>query len=321
MMTPEGSPPGYLFVGSGDFAASLLRELASSGFAPQAVLTRTDRPAGRGRRPRPVPLKTAALELGLAIAEAPHPKEPAFLAPMKTSRPEVLLVADYGFMLPREILTYPPRGCLNVHPSLLPRYRGAAPIRRALMEGASESGVTLMVMDEGLDTGPVIASLSTSISQDDDELSLRLRLAALGCELVQRFLPSWVEGSIEARPQDEDGASYAPPISTDELLIDWCGAARDIHNRVRALAPRPGAYTFMRGKRLKILRCAVEEAPRRLEPGEILVSGDARMLVGAREGALRLLVLQPEGKRAMGAEEFLRGYRALQGMRLGTSPC
>lgn len=319
-MAPEGNPPEFVLVGSGDFASSLLRELANGDFSPLRVLTHCDRPAGRGRRPRPVPLKTTAKELGLPFTETNGPKDPSFLEALSTTGAEVLLVADYGFIIPREILAYPPRGCVNVHPSLLPRYRGAAPIRRALMEGADESGVTLMLMDEGLDTGPVIALSSTPIYETDNELSLRLRLAALGSELVRRYLPLWVERELEARPQGEEGASYAFPITRDELLLDWSMPARDIHNRVRALSPRPGAHTFMRDLRLKVLRSALEEAPRPLEPGEVFADRRGKMYVGAGEGSLRLLELQPQGKRAMTAEEFLRGYRPSQGLRLGALP-
>lgn len=317
-MMPEGNTPRYILVGSGDFAAALLRELVSRGFAPIGVLTRPDRPAGRRLKPKQVPLKAAAIRLGVQVAEAPGPKDPAFLETVRGSRAEILLVADYGLIFPREILVYPPRGCVNVHPSLLPRYRGAAPIRRALMEGAKESGVTLMLMDEGLDTGPVISSACTEVGDDDNELSLRLRLAALGSELAQRCLPLWVEREIQAIPQGDEGASYAFPITRDELLLDWSAPAREIHNRVRALSPRPGAYSFMNGKRLKILRSAVLEATHSLEPGEVCVVESTKMIVGAGDGTLRLLELQPEGRRAMSAEEFIRGYRPVPGMRLGS---
>ncbi|NPV59050.1 MAG: methionyl-tRNA formyltransferase [Actinobacteria bacterium] len=320
---PQGEPntgndrPAVVFAGSGEFSADLLRELARIGFLPAMALTRRDRPAGRGRRLRPTPLKAAAAELGVEVVEADGPSDPAFMETLEALRPEVLLVADYGFILPKAVLSYPSRGCVNVHPSLLPRHRGAAPIRRALMEGDSESGVSLMLMDEGLDTGPIIAASAVAIEDRDNELSLRMRLAATGADLVARFIPLWVAGDVEPCPQGEEGASYAPPISPEELLIDWALPSREIHNRVRALAPRPGAHTFMRGKRLKVLRSEPCRVEWRLAPGEVSLAESGALVVGTGEGALRLLELKPEGKRSMLAEEFLRGYRPSEGEILG----
>ncbi len=318
-MRSRSAKPSFLFVGSGDFAAALLREMAEAGYLPRRVLTLPDRPAGRGRRPRPTPCKAAAMEAGLTLTETSHPGEPAFREALSREHPEVVLVSDYRFILPREILEYPPRGCVNVHPSLLPRHRGAAPIRRALMEGDDRSGVSLMLMDEGMDTGPIIAARDTAVEEDDDERSLRLRLAAMGASLLEDCLYLWVEGSLEARPQGEEGASYAPPIHPGELLLDWTRPAREVFNRVRALAPRPGAYTYLRGRRLKILRAVPERTRPGLEPG-VLSPGGGVLLVGTGEGTLRILLLQPEGKREMSAEEFLRGYRPAEGERLGKEP-
>lgn len=313
--------PAVVFAGSGEFSADLLRELARIGYLPARTLTRRDRPAGRGRKLRPTPFKAAAVKLGMEVVEADGPADPAFMEALEASRTEVLLVADYGFVLPRAILTYPSRGCVNIHPSLLPRHRGATPIRRALMEGDSESGVSLMLMDEGLDTGPIVAMRAVNIEYQDNELSLRTRLAAIGAELVMRFIPPWLSGEVEPRPQGEEGASYASPIRPEELLIDWALPARVIHNRVRALAPRPGAYTYMRGKRLKVLRSEPCGAESRLAPGEVSLAEGGTPVVGTGEGALRLLELKPEGKRSMLAEEFLRGYRPAEGEILGLRPC
>ncbi len=309
-----------VFLGSGEFSRDLLESLPGAGFDIAGVITRPDRPAGRYLRPSPTPVKTFAVENGLRVYEPEGPRDPAFLSILEELRPSLLLVADYGHILTPEILAYPTSGCVNVHPSLLPLYRGAAPIQRALMDGARTTGVTLMVMDEGMDTGGIIAQEAIPVEETEDALALRAKLASLGTRLLVEYIPSYLSGSISPRPQEEDRATCAPPITKEDLVIDWTREARAIDAQVRALSPRPGAYTFFRGKRLKILRAVPTQAVPKLEPGALEAAGSGVLLVGTLGGALRLELLQPEGGKAMGPGEFLRGYRLQAEERFRVSP-
>lgn len=306
-----------VFLGSGEFSRDLLRELLSLGMQIEALITRPDRPAGRGLRSRPTAVKSLAREAGLAVYDPPEPSHPAFLSALDELRPEVILVADYGLMLSREILEYPPRGCVNVHPSLLPRYRGAAPIRRAIMNGEKETGVTLMLLDEGMDTGGIIASVKVAIGDHDDAEMLRARLASAGARMVMYYLPVYLSGNIEPWPQDEQFATYADPVGKEETLVDWSRSALDIHNQVRSLSPRPGAYAKLGGRRVKILRTRPREDGSAALPGEITTAADGAVLAATGQGMLQLELLQPEGKKVMSAEDFMRGYRPREGEAFG----
>ncbi len=306
-----------LFLGSGDFSRDLLRELLALGMQFAGVITRPDRPAGRGLRQRPTAVKSLAGEEGLAIFQPPGPTHPEFYAVLEALRPEVVLAADYGLLLPQKVLRFPSRGCVNLHPSLLPRYRGADPIRRALMNGEAETGVTLMLMDEGLDTGGIIASEKLAIDAADDASTLRARLARAGARLVMHCLPAFVEGGIEPRSQEEENATYAEPVRKEEARIEWRRSAVEIHNQVRSLSPRPGAYSSLGGRRVKILRALPRLDATALAPGETATAADGSFLVGTGGGALQLEVLQAEGKKAMSAEDFLRGYRPRSGEAFG----
>jgi methionyl-tRNA formyltransferase len=239
----------------------------------------------------------------------PHSiKQDSFLDNLKAAQPEVILLADYGELLPPALLQLPPGGCVNVHPSLLPRYRGASPVQRALMDGEDITGVTLMLMERGLDTGPIIYQQKMEIREDDDAGSLASKLAVLGGRLLVSKLPAYLSGKITPHPQDENKASYAEPIDKRELLIDWSGKAHTVFNKVRAISPSPGAYTYFRGKRLKIFRVIPAAGGGKSPPGTIVVQENNHLLVKAGEGALKLESLQPEGKKIMSADEFLRGY-------------
>jgi methionyl-tRNA formyltransferase len=302
-----------VYLGNGEFSRDLLQRLLIAGFDIACVLTRPDQPAGRGLRLRPPPVKTIAQDMGVEIRQPPGPKDPAFMSALEELRPQLLLVADYGDILTRSVLDYPPSGCVNVHPSLLPRYRGAAPIRRALMDGVPVSGVTLMLLDEGMDTGPIIAQEELEIDNDDNALLLREKLASLGADMVREYVPLYISGELSARAQDEGAATYADPIAKSEMIIDWNRPAREIANQIRALSPRPGAHTFLRNKRIKILRGQARDDIRSEGIGWLKVQDNDVLLVGTDEGALRVDELQPEGKKSMSAAEFLRGYRLRQG--------
>ena len=298
-----------VYLGNGEYSADLLQRLLHAGFDINGVITRPDRPAGRGRRMRPSAVKTVAQDIGLPVRQPPGPQDPAFISVLEEVRPQLLLVADYGHILTPPILGFPQHGCLNVHPSLLPRYRGAAPIRRALMDGVPVTGVTLMLLDEGMDTGPIIAQDELEIDEDDNALSLRVRLASLGADIVREYVPPYVSGELSARPQDEREATYADPILKEELVIDWSRTARDIANQIRALSPRPGAYAFLRRKRIKILRARAREDVEVGGSGRLKVEADNALLAGTAKGSLLVQEVQPEGKRGMSTDEFLRGYR------------
>ena len=306
-----------IFLGSGDFARDFLYGLLPTGFELAGVITRPDRAAGRGLRQRPTPVKEVAGEEGISLYQPDGPSDPDFISVIEKEGPDLLLVADYGYILPREILDFPGGGCLNVHPSLLPRYRGAAPIRRALLQGERVSGVTLMLLDEGLDTGDIVAQTEVEVEDDDDALSLRKKLAFTGARMVSETVPLYMSGDVLPEPQDEGLATYAEPIVKSELLIDWTDASKHIHTRVRALSPRPGAYTYFRGKRLKVLRASQGEDSRTLRPGALAVYEGGILMVGTGEGCLRLERLQPEGKQPIGAVDFLNGYRPGTGEELG----
>jgi len=302
-----------IFLGSGDFAHDILSNLLQSGFSLSGVITIPDRPAGRGLRTRPSPVKALAVQEGVSVYQPAGPADSAFLALLEEKQPELLLVADYGYILTEEILTFPAGGCLNVHPSLLPRYRGAAPIQRALIQGERVTGVTLMLLDEGMDTGDIIAREEIDVGVEDDALTLRRKLASLGARMVVDIVPSYMAGDIVPHPQDEELATYADPVSKSEMQIMWTQPAIRIHNQVRALSPRPGAYTYFRDKRIKVLRASAAEDIHALQPGTLAVAGKDILMVGTGAGSLQLKEVQPEGKQPMSASDFLHGYRPSSG--------
>ncbi len=298
----------FLFLGTGDYARDVLDKLLASGLAPESVITGPDRPSGRGLRLRSTPVAELAEEKGLDLHKVEGPGDRSFRDILERTRPDLVLVCDYGSRLPGEVLSALPGRFLNLHPSLLPRHRGAAPIQRALMEGETRTGVSLMVMEEGLDTGPVVDAVETEIHPEDDAGTLRVRLAEAGARLLERALPAYLEGKSTPREQDHDMATYAPPLRKEELLIDWREPASVVHNRIRALAPLPGARSRLGGRWIKILRSRPREDVTHLRPGELRGVG-GEMLVGTGGGALEVLQLQPEGRRRMEAAEFLRGFR------------
>lgn len=302
-----------LFFGSGDFSRQVLERLLDGGITPLAVVTSPDRPKGRGLKPGSTPVKELARGRNIDVIQPPDLGDPRFTDTLYGLRPHLIISSDYGKIIPGDVLDVPERGSLNLHPSLLPRYRGADPIRRAILEGEVRTGVTLMLMDEGMDTGPIVAQSDTEIGPEEDADSLRARLAELGAKLMREELPSYLSGLLEPIPQDEEKATYAPPIRKPEAVIEWSRDAEAIHRQVRALSTSPGAYTFFRGKRLKILRARVLEEDVDDGLGVICRISKKRMAVGTGKGCLEPLQLQPEGKRRMEAGEFMLGYRLSTG--------
>lgn len=282
------------------------------------VYCQPDRPAGRGMKLKPPPVKVRASELGLAVEQPRSVKSEAFAESLRELRVDVGVVVAYGRILPRAVLDAPRRGCVNVHASLLPRWRGAAPIQWAIVHGDAETGVCLMQMDEGMDTGPVIACERTSIGKDESAAELGERLARMGADLLRRRLPDWVDGTLEATPQDDSAATLAPRLEKEHGRIDWSASARAVHDRVRGLSPWPGAFTEVDGRGVKIHRTQLrEESGERGEPGTLLSVDPEGIEVSCGRGSVAILELQMEGKRRLSAREFLAGHRWQPGLTLG----
>jgi methionyl-tRNA formyltransferase len=318
-----------VFMGSPDFALPALRRLVADGHEVLAVYTRPDREAGRGRELTPPPVKQLARELGLPVFQPPSLRREAAVAELRALRPEVIVVAAYGQILPRPVLDIPPRGILNIHASLLPRWRGAAPVQAAILAGDAETGVSIMLIDEGLDTGPVLARRATAISDFDTAGTLTERLAGMGAELLSETLPAWLAGAIVPVPQDESRATSAPRIEKAQGRLDWTRPAVELWRRVRAYTPWPGAFTTLHGDLLR-LHEAWPLAGESDEPAGTVVALPPGALdavpaerprpafaVQTGEGLLLPLKLQRAGRRVLYAEEFLRGERSMIGSRLG----
>ena len=281
------------------------------------MLTQPDRPSGRGLHSAPGAVKKLALERGLEVFQPQTLKDASALDRIAAARPEVLVVAAYGLLLPPRALAIAPQGALNIHASLLPRWRGAAPIQRALLAGDRETGITIMQMDAGLDTGPMLSRHPLAIAAEDDAQTLHDKLAALGAEAVVRALAELAAGRAKPLPQPAAGASYAQKISKDEAEIDWNQPCEEIERRLRALRPSPGARTRLRGEALKLwrARCAAGSGA----PGAVLASGADGVLVACGEGALLVNELQRAGGTRLAAADFLRGCPIGTGEILGAA--
>jgi len=324
--------PRVVFMGSPAFAVPSLAGLLEAGHEVALVLAQPDRPAGRGRQPTPPPVAAFARERGLPLFQPPSLKPPESYRRVREAAPDVIVVAAYGLILRREVLDLPRLGCLNVHASLLPRHRGAAPISAAILAGDAETGVCLMQMEVGLDTGPVLARLSTPIAPADDTPTLTDRLALLGRDVVVEALPRWAAGAIVPEPQDDSLATYAPKIQREDARLDWTHPAEQLWRQVRAYRGWPDAFTTWQGKQLKVLAARPEPDPatrpplplgeRRGEgsPGHVVLVADGgtqRPAVVTGDGLLLLDTVALEGKRPADGADFVRGYRAFIGAKLG----
>lgn len=283
-----------------------LDALLASDIEVAAVVTNPDRPAGRGMKLRPSPVKERAVEHDLEVLQPEKAREPELHERLKDLAPEVATVVAYGKILPTSLLEIPPKGFINVHFSLLPLYRGAAPVQRALMDGRTETGVSIMVLTAGMDEGPVLAMRSTLIGEEDTAGTVGARLAREGAELLTATLPAYVTGELQPVPQDDDQATYAPKVTTDEARIDWTRPASELRDHVRGSNPVPGAWTNLGGERLKVWSVALS-ARRDLQPAEVAVEGG--LTVGTGDGALELKEVQMRGKRRMDGAELARGLR------------
>ncbi len=300
-----------VFFGSAELSCvSLEALLGQPDFEVVGVVTQPDRPKGRSLKLQPPPVKVVAQRTRLPALQPERAREEKFLEDLRGLVPDLVAVAAYGQILPKAILDLPRFGCLNVHTSLLPKYRGAAPIQWALLNDEAETGVTIMKMDAGLDTGDILAQQRTAIADTDDAPSLHDRLAKLGAELLVRTIPGYIAGKIHPRPQPAAGATLAPKIKKEDGHIDWAMPARVIWNRVRAFTPWPGAFTHWPAQpgpqMLKIWQAEV--ASQKGRSGEVLQADRAGLVIGCGAGALRVLQVQPESGRRMSAPEFVAGH-------------
>ena len=307
-----------VFCGTPQFAVPSLERLVAAGFNVQLVVCQPDRPQGRGMELTAPPVKKAAQRFGIPVIQPEKiKKNEEFQKRLTDLHPDAIVVVAYGRIIPPWMLHLPPMGNINVHGSLLPKYRGAAPIQWAIANGETETGVTTMLLDEGLDTGEMLLKRQIPIAPDDTAVTLAPLLAELGADLLVETLTELQRRTLEPVPQDSSLATLAPLLKKEDGLVDFSRNAQKIHNRLRGFQPWPGAYTHFRGKHLKIVAARAADAAPQLSPGELLVSGD-KLLAGCGSGsALELLQVQPEGKKAMPAKDFISGYRPKAGERLG----
>jgi methionyl-tRNA formyltransferase len=295
-----------LFMGSPDFALPSLRAL-SQNYDVVGVVTQPDRASGRGRELKAPPVKSLALELNIPVIQPQKLREPEAMEQLKEWNPDLIVVAAFGQILKKEVLELPQHGCINIHASLLPRWRGAAPINAAILAGDDETGVTIMKMDEGLDTGPMLAQKSIRIRRDDTAGSLYQVLSTLGADLLLETLPVYIGGEIVPQPQPAEGATYAPMLKKQDGLLDFTKPVRELERRVRAMNPWPGAWFEWNGNMLKVMRASVSEANGLKSGSRFIVEG--RPAVMCADGALVLDEVQPPGKRVMPGKSFLAGAR------------
>ncbi|MBO9368293.1 MAG: methionyl-tRNA formyltransferase [Chloroflexi bacterium] len=295
-----------VFMGSPEFALPALRALAEQ-YQVVGVVTQPDRPAGRGQRLTPPPVKVLAEQLGLPVFQPQRLREPQAVEQLRRWNPDLIVVAAYGQILRPEVLNLPPWGCLNIHASLLPRWRGASPIQYAILHGDAESGVTIMKMDEGLDTGPILSQRALPLASDETDESLSQKLAALGATLLLETLPRYLRGEIVPRPQPQEGVTYAPLLKKEDGLLDFSRPARELERRVRAFHSWPGAWFLWEDQPLKVLRARVVEGEQGAPGARYRWQGWPAM--GTAQGLLILEEVQPAGKRPMSGKAFLAGAR------------
>ena len=305
-----------LFIGTSPFAVpSLYRLHESPDHDILAVVTQPDRPQGRGGKLSVSPVKAAALEMGLPLFQPEKVRAKEFVQTVRELAPEIIVVAAFGQIIPQRMLDIPPRGCINVHGSLLPRWRGAAPMQYALMAGDKETGVTTMMMDAGLDTGDILLQAPLDLVAIADLGELEMKLAEVGAELLMQTLVALAAGDCPRVPQDEALVTLAPSLPPDTGELDWARPAEELHNLVRGVTPKPGAYVFVQGKRLKIWRTEVTESGVGAV-GTIETLGGGGITITTSRGALRLREVQPESKGRMAADAWARGARLAPGQVL-----
>ena len=300
------------FMGTPDFAVPILQALLAAGHQMAAVYSQPPRPSGRGHRPQPSPVQRAAEAAGIPV-HTPAKLDAAEQGKFRALALDAAVVAAYGLILPKLVLEAPRFGCLNVHASLLPRWRGAAPIQRAILAGDRETGVTIMQMDEGLDTGPILLAESIPIGPDTTAAGLHDQLATIGARLIVQALAGRADGTLSPCPQPAEGVTYAKKLARDEGRLDWSKSAAQLERVVRALNPAPGVWFERGGERIKVLAAVVTENSATAAPGTVL---DAALTIACGSGALRLTRMQRAGRAVVDAEAFLRGYALRPGERI-----
>ncbi|MGG1600328.1 methionyl-tRNA formyltransferase [Paenibacillus naphthalenovorans] len=311
-----------IFMGTPEFAVPSLQTLLEyDGVEVVAVVTQPDRPVGRKRVLTPTPVKAEAEKHGIPVLQPERLRSPESVEALSALQPELIVTAAYGQILPKSVLDLPRLGCINIHASLLPKYRGGAPIHYAVMNGDPVTGVTIMYMAEGLDTGDMISRIEVPIGDQDTTGTMFEKLSMAGAKLLKETLPDLLSGQVRAVPQNDEEAVYSPNISREQERIDWTKPALQIWNLVRALHPRPGAFTLWNGDVLKIWTCAkpdaAESVPGSTLPGTVLEAGERGIAVATGQGVLRITELQPAGKKAMDAAAFARGGQLTPGTVLG----
>ncbi|GAG61688.1 unnamed protein product, partial [marine sediment metagenome] len=304
-----------IFLGTSEFAVPPLEQLILNQYPVVAVYTQPDKPAGRGRSLAYPPVKRAALNWNLPVMQPPSLKKAEAVAQLAEFHPDVIVVAAFGQILPPSVLEIPRYGCINIHPSLLPRFRGASPVAAAILAGDEFTGVSLMLLDRGLDTGPILARAQIPVLGQDTAGSLTAKLSLIAARLLQDVLIRWIRGELNPQPQDEAKATYCSLISKEEGEIDWHLPAIDIWRRVRAFQPWPGCYTWWQGRRLKVIEAVPMPGETTLGAGRVVAlgpaMGESKATFGIHtgDGILGVVTVQLEGKRAISAAEFLRGQR------------
>lgn len=309
-----------VFMGTPEFAVPSLQLLVSSGYEVAAVVTQPDRPKGRKKTLTPPPVKEAALSLAIPVLQPERMRSPEAVAAVAEYKPDLIVTAAYGQILPKAVLDLPKLGCINVHGSLLPKYRGGAPIQRSIINGETETGVTIMYMAEGLDTGDMISRVVLPITDEDTSGTMFEKLSEAGAKLLGETLPSIIDGTAVAVPQQEEDATYAPNLTREDERIDWSKPARALFNQVRGLSPMAGAFTSLGGEVFKVWKC---EPPKGgagaagAEPGTILSADASGIVVQTGEGKLLLTEVQPAGKRVMSVSDWIKGARIEPGAKFG----
>ena len=306
-----------IYMGTPDFAVEALESIISAGHEVVLVVTQPDKPKGRGKEMQMTPVKKCALAHEIPVFQPVKIKEPEAVEYLKTFEADIFVVAAFGQILSSEILHMPKYGCVNIHASLLPMYRGAAPIQAVIINKEKETGVTIMQMDEGLDTGDMLMKEAIPIASDETGESLHDKLSELGAEMIVKALVAIEEGSITATPQGDGETCYASMLKKEMGCIDWRKSADDIEHLVRGLYPWPGTYTFFNGKIIKIQRVAVSDLPAQGEPGEVCEVTKEMLRVNTGQGTLEIRELQPEGKKRMSVHDFLLGNKIEKGARFG----
>lgn len=309
-MTP---PIKIVFMGTPSFAVPSLHAIVKAGYVVAGVVTQPDKPSGRGMVAKPSPVKEAALGYGIEVFEPRSVRTPEFTAALKALAPEIIVVIAYGKILPKDILGIPPKGCINVHSSLLPRYRGAAPINWAIINGEKTTGVCTMLLDEGMDTGDVLLRAETPILDDETAEGLAQRLSIAGADLIVKTLELASRGALTPEPQDNSKATSAPILKKEDGRIDWNKDALSVYNLIRGVYPWPGAYTHIKAKVVKIHGGRVSADGRGATPGTVTELSRDGITVACGSGSFTITELQPENKRRMSAFDFIQGYRLKKG--------